>query len=121
QDLIKVERTSDLVEYVYNKYGDVEVTDEMYVLKKYGKKWKVEDEITDVILDLQIKYGKFIFHSLKLLGVGRYSQHGFMQQQLKLIYNIDRDMQSNNQTTPNPYDQGFLTFPEAHDFLREID
>ncbi|GJS16180.1 hypothetical protein Tco_0410652 [Tanacetum coccineum] len=109
QDWSRVERTPDLIDYVYNKYGDVEVTDEMvedlydydmmknkflsmveaekkakmmvesknvesekiyrklmatddmveYVLEKYVKNWKVEDEIADVILeDLQIKYGK---------------------------------------------------------------
>ncbi|GKE67543.1 hypothetical protein Tco_1521704 [Tanacetum coccineum] len=37
------------------------VTDDMveYVLDKYGKNWKVEDEIFDVILeDFHIKYGK---------------------------------------------------------------
>ncbi|GKD99698.1 hypothetical protein Tco_1387682, partial [Tanacetum coccineum] len=46
------------IEKIYRK---LMVTDDMveYVLKKYGKKWKVEDEITDVILDLQIKYGKY--------------------------------------------------------------
>ncbi|GJV10482.1 hypothetical protein Tco_1352023 [Tanacetum coccineum] len=42
-------------------YRKLMVTDDMveYVFEKYGKNWKVGDEIADVILeDLQIKYGK---------------------------------------------------------------
>ncbi|GJU70526.1 hypothetical protein Tco_1256785 [Tanacetum coccineum] len=41
--------------------GKLMVTDDMvkYVLEKYEKNWKVEDEIVDVILeDLWIRYGK---------------------------------------------------------------
>ncbi|GKF85620.1 hypothetical protein Tco_0253447, partial [Tanacetum coccineum] len=44
-----------------NIYRKLMVTKDMveYVLEKYGKNWKVEDEIADVILeDLQIKYQK---------------------------------------------------------------
>ncbi|GKE18753.1 hypothetical protein Tco_1426330, partial [Tanacetum coccineum] len=46
------------IEKIYRK---LMVTDDMveYVLEKYGKNWKVEVEIADVILeDLQIKYEK---------------------------------------------------------------
>ncbi|GJU19614.1 hypothetical protein Tco_1152956 [Tanacetum coccineum] len=75
QDWSKVERTQDLVDYVYAKYGNSwkesdEATDEMLddlynfammkvCLTKYGKNLNFDDEIVDVILeDLRIKYGK---------------------------------------------------------------
>nr|GEU44971.1 hypothetical protein [Tanacetum cinerariifolium] len=66
QDWSKVERTQDLVDYVYVKvlrkiWKDKAVDDEMveYVLAKYEKNWNFKDEIADVILeDLQIKYEK---------------------------------------------------------------
>ncbi|GKC78705.1 hypothetical protein Tco_1129479 [Tanacetum coccineum] len=71
QDWSKVEWTPDLVDYVYDKYENIPVTDEMLddlynfammkekFLSMVESKKKFDDQIADVILeDLYIKYGK---------------------------------------------------------------
>ncbi|GJZ07131.1 hypothetical protein Tco_0540924 [Tanacetum coccineum] len=170
KDWSKVERTPDLVEYVYNKYGSVEVIDEMlddlynyammknkflsmveaekkaklmvkskkvesekatekiyrklmvtkdmveYVLEKYGKNWKVEDEIADVILeDLQIKYQKDDKGKGKVKGIWlgeiRQSMQGIMLILLlkakKAKETKEAELKVNKEVTEVSSDEGF--------------